>query len=327
MANQFLSKFDNTGTYQSQIDVDDTIKSIVRDCRVGGTEAGNLTSYYIRNDNTLCKYEEGVGETTYDHSSISDKIFDIALNRDGSRLYFSYDYIGTNNIRLNYIETNTMTVIGTEIEIKDNTNGMYDMYINIDKDNFLWLVYSVPAQYGNVYKQLYVVNLYDNVKLPASTPFQGSGNSLNSMTINKNSECIIVNKNETNMFHLNAEQNSIIMTILTIPGVKDIKFTTDGKLVCLINDGTDSSIEIRSGDTYETVDYSIDKTGQLFYHLLLDSNNRIYADRYEVGIKERYRWSSDLTNETMISDKLACNLYNCDDTGYIHSEITGMATI
>jgi hypothetical protein len=331
MSNQFLSKFDNTGTYQSQTDITDTIKSIVRDCRKGGTEPGNLTSYYIRNNDTLCKYEDGIGEVTYvvDEEDGSLTIRDIALNRDGSRLYFVYniDPSGATGVGLyyNYVETNSMTVIGTSNLIIDGYYTNAVAYCNIDKDNWLWVAHRGDSN-SSFISQVTSINIFDDVKLILTENIGAPYSS----TINKDSEFVVQGPitHRSIKFHRNASNDAIQSVGLhTVANTKDMKFMTDGKLVYLTNNDTDSSIEVRSGSNYSTLDYSLTKTGELFYHLLLDSNNRIYADRYEIGVKERYRWLSDLTRETMISDSLASNLYNCDDTGYIHSEMTGMSVI
>lgn len=318
MADDYISKFDSDGVYQLQTDITDGSWDLITD-----SNSLTLTSYYIRGTD-IVQFIDGLGETTYS-SGITGTIYSICLNRDGSRLYFVYNLTASPTImRVNYVLTSNMTTIGSVLSTSAYSSGATNCYSAwIDKNNMIWFC----ARTG--LKQFYVtvIDLTTEVSLNKLVFSTVLGSTYISGALSADDVYVISSSPGVYKCSLNAEETDIDTTVLSIsssgsPPV-DMKFMATGKLVCLYNDGTNSEINVRSDSTFSTIDNSLSKTGELFYHLLLDSNNRIYADKFEASVKKRYRWDSSLASETEICDRLGNNHYNEDDIGQIHSDITG----
>jgi len=342
----YLSKYEDE-TYISQILSSETpIYKMIRDSNklddnLEINNNVNNTSYYSyffkdtgEGANSIIKLKTNFGTTPPDYDVLNinkQRIFDISLNRDGTKLYFIYS--DNNTLYLNYINTNSLIINKTPTPLKKR--NMINARIMIDKYDWVWLAY---VEADSHLATIESIDTYDNSRL--SVEITGV-NEIPTIALDKEARLLIFFDyvsaqvdNSVSFVRDGTNSNILVTNGIVLPdNTIDMKFTKTGLLLCLTNDGTDSSL-CHLPSTLDSIE-TFALTGKKMYHLLLDSTDfNIYIDEIDSGINKRWiyirnnKLSSEptyiLSNPTNAYDvKLGNNHTNSDDNGYIHSEITG----
>ncbi len=331
----FLSEFSAAGEYEGQTDVLDNAYGLIRDTM-------NKKLYYAKDDLYAYKYDitTKIEELRCDTICFDDffigidipPIHNMALNRDGSKLYTVGTREAGSTLSIFTFDTATMEK-QTERTISF-LNGGGSTRILVDKYGYLWVV---TCDYGDVtttvkiHRVLETGTVEENVVVFTVPVFKTFANSF---AIDNNLSCFVISSemetitkvivNPSGSLGDGIGGTTPITITLTTPLVSplDIEALTDGNLVILEHLSTNTS-RIRIVNQSGTDIYSTGALAGLYYNLLLDSNGKIYISRTDAAMKGIYVFSKDLSSQVLLKESIGSVEFNQDGTGYNKSVYTG----
>ena len=313
----YLSEYDDSDNYAGQID-------IPNDCTGPFVDSRTKTPYYF-NTTTIYKYEGGsVSSYAIPFPADIDRLKAICLNRQGDTIYLLMDKIST------YIDSERVYKLKedfTNFEFVSNAPSnvptrIYLPSFTVDKNNTIKMVYITGDDIHELRLDLDSLTVNDTVV----GGYPDSFNILRGYAVAPDGSSYYIVKSKAKVADRAIEYVSggVTTRFLNVAYIRSVDAVCDpeGNLV-LLYEGNGTPQKIVKINNQGVV---LSDSGALegdWYCLFLDYEGYIYASRYDDTEKSITRWNPDLTNPTVISDRLGSNQINTDPTGYIHKYITG----